>query len=86
VVSGRGGVVPPALIKSQVDFIKDVNNKLDKFSQKKQKVDFESSLIPQLLSNFKIPSARQKQYIQRLRYGLKHYFIRHYQSESSNNE
>ena len=86
VVSGRGGVVPPALIKSQVDFIKDVNNKLDKFSQKKQKVDFESSLIPQLLSNFKIPSARQKQYIQRLRYGLKHYYARHYQSESSNND
>jgi hypothetical protein len=86
VVSGRGGVVTPALIKSQVNFIKDVHKKLDKLSQKKQKVDFDGSLIQQLLSNFKVPSAHQKQYTQRLRYGLKHYYVRYYQSESSNND
>ena len=79
-------MVPPALVKSQVDFIKDVDKRLDKLSQKKQKVDLDGNLIQQLLSNFKVPSARQKQYAQRLRYGLKHYYVRHYQSESGNND
>jgi glyoxylase-like metal-dependent hydrolase (beta-lactamase superfamily II) len=86
VVSGRGGVVTPALIKSHTDFIKDVHKKLEKLSQKRPKVDVEGSLAQQLLSSFKVPTARQKQYTQRLRYGLKHYYTRHYQSESSNND
>jgi glyoxylase-like metal-dependent hydrolase (beta-lactamase superfamily II) len=86
VISGRGGVVSAALIKNQVDFIKDAHKKLEKFSQKKQKVDLDGNLIQQLLSNFKVPSARQKQYAQRLRYGLKHYYARHYQSDNSNHE
>lgn len=86
VVSGRGGVVTPALVKSQTDFIKDIHKKLEKLSQKRPKVDVEGSLAQQFLSSFKVPTARQKQYAQRLRYGLKHYYVRHYQSESSNNE
>jgi len=86
VVSGRGGVVTPVLIKSHTDFIKDVHKKLEKLSQKRPKVDVEGSLAQQLLSSFKVPTARQKQYTQRLRYGLKHYYTRHYQSESSNND
>jgi len=60
--------------------------KLEKLSQKRPKVDVEGSLAQQFLSSFKVPTARQKQYAQRLRYGLKHYYVRHYQSESSNNE
>ncbi|MBN1452274.1 MAG: hypothetical protein JW963_14765 [Anaerolineales bacterium] len=86
VISGRGGVVTPALIKSQTDFIKDIHKKLEKLSQKRPKVDVEGSLAQQFLSSFKVPTARQKQYAQRLRYGLKHYYMRHYQSESSGNE
>jgi glyoxylase-like metal-dependent hydrolase (beta-lactamase superfamily II) len=86
VISGRGGVVSVALIKSQVDFIKDAHKRLEKLSQKKQKVDLDGNLVQQLLSNFKVPSARQKQYAQRLRYGLKHYYARHYQSDNGNHE
>lgn len=86
VVSGRGGVVPAALVKSQLDFLKDVHKKLEKLSQKKQKAEIEGNLIQQLLSNFKASAVRQKQYAQRLRYGLKHYYARQYQSESSNIE
>jgi len=84
VISGRGGVVTPAQIKSQIDFIKDAHKRLEKLSQKKQKVDLEGNLVQQLLSHFKVSNAHQKQYTQRLRYGLKHYYARHYQSENSN--
>jgi hypothetical protein len=31
-----------------------------------------------LLSGYKVPVARQKHFAQRLRYGLLHYYTRHY--------
>jgi glyoxylase-like metal-dependent hydrolase (beta-lactamase superfamily II) len=78
VISGRGGVIPPALIESQSDFLKDTYKRLEKLSKRKQKPDMTESLVQPLLSKFKLPSARQKQFTQRLRYGLKHYYARHY--------
>jgi hypothetical protein len=35
-------------------------------------------LADQLLKDFKIPVARQRQYLNRLRFGLQHYYVRHY--------
>jgi glyoxylase-like metal-dependent hydrolase (beta-lactamase superfamily II) len=78
VISGRGGVIPPALIESLSNFLKDTYKRLEKLSKKKQKPDMTESLVQPLLSKFKLPNARQKQYTQRLRYGLKHYYARHY--------
>ena len=78
VISGRDGKVSAAIIKSQADFIKDAHKRLEKISKRKQKPDMTESLIQPLLSKFKIPAAQQKRYTQRLRYGLKHYYARHY--------
>ncbi len=86
VISGRDGVVSTTVIKNQVDFLKDVHKRLEKLSQRKQKPDMTESLVQPLLSKFKVPAARQKQYGNRLRYGLKHYYTRHYQSNSANEE
>lgn len=86
VISGRGGVVPPALIESQSNFLKDTYKRLEKLSKKKQKPDMTESLVQPLLSKFKLPSARQKQYTQRLRYGLKHYYARHYHPGPSHDD
>lgn len=83
VVSGRGGVVNEAMIKSQVVFLKDVLKRIDKLSKKKQAADLVDSLVQPLLGHFKVPAARQKQYTQRLRYGLKLYYTRHYQTSDS---
>lgn len=82
VVSGRDGVVSDVVIKNQIEFLKDVHKKLEKLSQKAQKPDMTESLVQPLLSNFKVPASRQKQYSHRLRYGLRHYYSRHYQSNS----
>lgn len=84
VISGRDGVISAAVIKSQFDFIKDVHKRLEKLSQKNQKPDMTESLVQPLLSNFKVPVARQKQYSHRLRYGLRQYYSRHYQSSNNN--
>ena len=78
VISGRDGLVSAAIIKSQADFIKDAHKRLGKLSKRKQKPDMTDALIQPLLSNFRVPTARQKQYTQRLRYGLKHYYARHH--------
>ena len=86
VISGRDGVVSAAVIKNQVDFLKDVHKRLEKLSQKKQKPDMTESLIQPLLSNFKVAAARQKQFSHRLRYGLRHYYTRHYQTNNNSEE
>lgn len=78
VISGRDGKVTAAIIKSQADFIKDAHKRLVRLSKRKQKPDMTEALIQPLLSKFKVPIARQTQYTQRLQYGLKHYYARHY--------
>lgn len=86
VIGGRDGVVSAAVIKNQVNFLKDVHKRLEKLSQKKQKPDMTESLVQPLLSNFKVPAARQKQFSHRLRYGLRHYYTRHYQTNNNGSE
>ena len=86
IVSGRDGIVSAAVIKSQVDFIKDLHKRLEKLSKRKQKPDMTESLVQPLVSKFKASTARQKQFSQRLRYGLRHYYTRHYQSNANNEE
>ncbi|CAG1016349.1 hypothetical protein ANAEL_05571 [Anaerolineales bacterium] len=73
IVSGRGGVVTTAAIKTQLDFIKHVHDKLEKLTAKKPNPAAIEKLVNSLLIWFKAPAARQKQFAQRLRYGLLHY-------------
>ena len=86
IISGRDGTVSVAIIKSQVDFIKDIHKRLEKLSKRKQKPDMTDSLVQPLVSKFKASATRQKQFSQRLRYGLRHYYTRHYQSNNNNGE
>jgi hypothetical protein len=76
IISSRGGVVTTNIIKAQLDFIKHVNDKLDKFTAKKTNPAAIEKLVTALLTSFKSPAARQKQFAQRLRYGLLHYNAR----------
>jgi cyclase len=73
IISSRGGVVTTSVIKTQLDFIKHVNDKLDKITAKKSNAAAIEKLVNSLLPWFKAPAARQKQFAQRLRYGLLHY-------------
>lgn len=86
VISGRDGTVSAAVIKSQVDFLKDLYKRLEKLSKRKQKQDMTESLVQPLVSKFKAPAARQKQFSERLRYGLRNYYARQYQTSPKNDE
>lgn len=76
IISSRGGIVTPAAIKSQHDFLQHVYDKLDKVTAKKPNPAAIEKLVATLLTWFKAPTARQKQFAQRLRYGLLHYNAR----------
>ncbi len=72
-ISSRGGIVSTTVIKNQYDFLKHVHDKLDKITAKKVNPAAIEKLVATLLTSFKDPAARQKQFAQRLRYGLLHY-------------
>jgi glyoxylase-like metal-dependent hydrolase (beta-lactamase superfamily II) len=82
IISGRGGVVNTQVIRSQVDILKRIHDKVEKLGGKKASPAAVEKLADLLLKDFKAPAARQKQYTHRLRYGLNHYYARHYHSTS----
>lgn len=86
IVSSRGGVVTTTAIKAQYDFLKHVKDKLDKVTGKKPKPAVVEKLVTSLLTWFKAPAARQKQFAQRLRYGVLHYNARQYHITSQSDE
>lgn len=86
VVSSRGGVVTPATINAQYDFLKHAHDKLNKLTGKKPNPATVEKLVASLLTWFKAPAARQKQFAQRLRYGLLHYNARQYHTPTHNFE
>ena len=73
IISSRGGVITPTIVKAQLDFIKHTHDKLEKITTKKPNPAAIEKLVTSLLTWYKAPAARQKQFAQRLRYGLLHY-------------
>jgi glyoxylase-like metal-dependent hydrolase (beta-lactamase superfamily II) len=78
IVSGRGGIVALETIRAQRDLLKKVDASLAKLAAKHAAPDAVEALIQPLLNPIKANASRQKQYAQRLRYGLRHYYARHY--------
>jgi glyoxylase-like metal-dependent hydrolase (beta-lactamase superfamily II) len=82
IVSGRGGVVNQQVVRSQIDILKRIHDKIDKAGKKKPAVPPTDKLAEQILKDFKAPAARQRQYLHRLKHGLHHYYVRHYLTSS----
>jgi glyoxylase-like metal-dependent hydrolase (beta-lactamase superfamily II) len=78
IVSGRGGTVNSTAVKNQLEAIKYLHERLEKLSARNAAPEATEKLVEGLLSGYKVPAARQKHFAQRLRYGLQHYYIRHY--------
>ena len=81
-VSGRGGAMTPQVVKHQAQVLKRIFDKLDKLGSKRSPVAAVDKLAEPMLKEFRAPTARYKQYAQRLKYGLHHYYIRNYLSSS----
>lgn len=85
VISGRSGSVSPQAIRSQSDSLKKIYKKIETLGKKKSvSVTITDKLADTVLKEFKSPAAKQQQYSQRLRFGLRNYYIRHYVPSSRN--
>lgn len=82
IVSSRGGVMTPQVVRNQADSLKRIHDKVEKLGAKKAAPAAVDKLAEQVLKDFKAPAARQKQFAHRLHYGLNHYYARHYHPTS----
>ena len=82
VISGRGGVVTPQAVRSQAESLKHIQDKLETLGKKRAAIIATDKVAEQIIKEYKAPAMRQKQYAHRLSYGLRHYYIRHYQPSS----
>jgi glyoxylase-like metal-dependent hydrolase (beta-lactamase superfamily II) len=83
IVSGRSGVVTQEHARAQREMLEQILKKLEKLAEKKAKPDATENLISHVMNNFRVPAARQRQFAQRLRYGLYYYYVRHYHTTST---
>ncbi len=86
VVGGRGGLAAVETIRAQRDYLLQVGEKLENLAAKKSPPEAIETLLPGLLSGFKASAAQQVQFTQRLRYGLRQYYLRHYHPSASLDE
>jgi glyoxylase-like metal-dependent hydrolase (beta-lactamase superfamily II) len=82
-VSGRSGLIPQQQVKTQLIYLEKVNQFLESLADRKAPPEETDGLIPFLSVEFKTPSERQTLFEQRLRWGLSHYYVRHYRSGNS---
>ena len=78
VVSGRGGSVSSAVIKAQIDLLRRIHERLEKMARRGTSPDATEKWVEPLLESFKSSAARHRQYVQRMRYGLRSYYSTHY--------
>jgi glyoxylase-like metal-dependent hydrolase (beta-lactamase superfamily II) len=84
-VSGRSGLVVQAQVKAQIAYLERLNQRLEALSASKAgPMDIES-LVPEFIADFKASPDRQVLFEQRLRWGLSHYYARHYHIGTTEN-
>ncbi|HET6846945.1 MAG TPA: hypothetical protein VFH29_08915, partial [Anaerolineales bacterium] len=81
-----GGTVTTANIKSQLELTKKVHDRLEKLAKRGSSPDAAEKLAETFVTGFRGSSAKHKQFAQRLRYGLRHYYARHYKMGNSAEE
>jgi len=85
VISGRSGAVSWQAIRSQADLLKKIHTKIEKLGKKKStSTTVTDKLADSVLKEFKSPVSKQRQFSNRLRFGLRNYYARHYLSVPRN--
>jgi glyoxylase-like metal-dependent hydrolase (beta-lactamase superfamily II) len=78
IVSGRGGLASVSDVRSQKKFLQKVEKGLERLANKNASPEATEGLVSSLLSGLEFLRDLQEEYIQRLQYGLFHYYHRHY--------
>jgi glyoxylase-like metal-dependent hydrolase (beta-lactamase superfamily II) len=77
-VSGRGGLAAQKDVREQIAFLKKALQQIETLAKTTSNPEDTARLVPGLLKSFTVADGQRARYEQRLRYGLYHYFIRHY--------
>jgi glyoxylase-like metal-dependent hydrolase (beta-lactamase superfamily II) len=80
IVSGRGGLVAMQQVRRQIHFLEKANQMMMELVARKAPVSETESLVDPLLSDFAFSPQREILFRQRIRYGLRQYYARHFQS------
>jgi glyoxylase-like metal-dependent hydrolase (beta-lactamase superfamily II) len=86
IVSGRTGLVTPTEVQMQLVYLQRIRKVLDLLAEQKAMPETIEGLIPDLLKGIPLPVHRREQFTQRLRWGLSHYYYRHYRAVASEDE
>lgn len=78
IVSGRGGVCAGSTLEKQRELLEYAYQEFGKMAAKNASPAETSKLIPDLLAPLRFLASEREAYIQRLRYGLEEYYLRHY--------
>jgi glyoxylase-like metal-dependent hydrolase (beta-lactamase superfamily II) len=84
-VSGRGGLVVHKEIRAMLTQLEELHQKLEKLAGVTAPLEDVEKLVPDLLKAIEFPIQRQLQYKQRLTWGLRQYYVRHYRPNSAEN-
>lgn len=83
IVSSRGGLIGLKDIESQLVLIKEIHQKVEAIGKTPEGMNEIEAIIPGLVARLNAPADRLKQYTQRLRYGLRQYYLRRYHPASN---
>lgn len=78
VVCSRGGTVEKQTIREQRRFLREVEKRLERYHKRDAPPEEIEKTIPNLLSRIDFPLEHEEQYVQRLKHGLKNYYIINY--------
>jgi glyoxylase-like metal-dependent hydrolase (beta-lactamase superfamily II) len=83
VVSGRGGLASYRDIHTQLLFLRKTHERIEKLAAQNTRVEQMQPLSLALLADYDPPEGRETQFRQRLHWGLRQYYLRHYQPNST---
>lgn len=81
-VSGRKGLVTHAQVRAQMEFLDQVDAQLGALAEKNAPAEDTLAVAQELNQSFGTPFGRNTQYAQRLQWGLRQYYLRHYRQET----
>ncbi|MEN4010821.1 MAG: hypothetical protein ROW48_02175 [Bellilinea sp.] len=79
-INGRDGLITQKHVRQQLDFLKNVQERMEQLASRKGEPEETSTWIPELLGRMDFPAERKIQYVQRLKWGLVQYYNRHFRA------
>lgn len=78
IICGRGGIADIVAIRAQIRYIKRILRGIERLAENAATPEATKKMVKPLLRGLSYPAERHDLYVQRLQYGLYHYYTRRY--------